>query len=302
MRREPVEQQLALAQRLAHQPEVELLEVAQAAVDRACSSGARCRRRSRAPRPARRQPARGGVERAARRRSTPPPIDDDVEGLVAPGAPSAARRCSGRAGWLVRVAGYSGASVRREQHGGLHRRDRPGHDEHALHPVRPRRRGSSPSTSASTSRSCRRPGWVEHDADGDLAAHARGDRRRAGRAPTLEAGDIAAIGITNQRETTVVWDRETGEPVYNAIVWQDTRTDALVRELAGDEGVDRLRDGDRAAALDLLLRPEDRAGSSTTSTARASAPRPASCAFGTIDTWLLWNLTGGATAACTSPT
>ena len=58
----------------------------------------------------------------------------------------------------------------------------------------------------------------------------------------VEAGDVAAIGITNQRETTVVWDRETGEPVYNAIVWQDTRTGALVRELAGDEGVDRLRD------------------------------------------------------------
>src|SRR5881409_2952396 len=53
--------------------------------------------------------------------------------------------------------------------------------------------------------------------------------------------DIAAVGITNQRETTIVWDRATGEPIHNAIVWQDTRTDALVRELAGDAGPDRLR-------------------------------------------------------------
>ncbi len=86
-----------------------------------------------------------------------------------------------------------------------------------------------------------RAGWVEHDArevwqrtreviDGALArSHA-------------QAGDVAAIGITNQRETTVVWDRQTGEPVHNAIVWQDTRTAALVRELAGGEGLDRLRE------------------------------------------------------------
>jgi glycerol kinase len=86
-----------------------------------------------------------------------------------------------------------------------------------------------------------RAGWVEHDArevwqrtqeviDGALArVHA-------------QARDIAAVGITNQRETTVVWDRRTGEPVHNAIVWQDTRTAALVRELAGQEGIDRLRE------------------------------------------------------------
>ena len=56
------------------------------------------------------------------------------------------------------------------------------------------------------------------------------------------AGDLAAVGITNQRETAVLWDRETGAPLHNAIVWQDTRTDRLVRELAGEAGPDRLRD------------------------------------------------------------
>src|SRR3977135_2470225 len=85
-----------------------------------------------------------------------------------------------------------------------------------------------------------RAGWVEHDASevwrrtGEVIEAALAD---AG----AQAGDVAAIGIANQRETTVVWDRQTGEPLCNAIVWQDTRTDATVRELAGSHGVDRLR-------------------------------------------------------------
>ena len=85
-------------------------------------------------------------------------------------------------------------------------------------------------------------GWVEHDAK-EVWRRTREVIGGALANSDLEAGDIAAVGITNQRETTVVWDRETGEPIYNAIVWQDTRTDAIVRELAGDEGVDRLRKG-----------------------------------------------------------
>src|SRR5213083_1897693 len=75
-----------------------------------------------------------------------------------------------------------------------------------------------------------RAGWVEHDPQEVLA-------RTREVIAAVDIGDLAAIGITNQRETTVVWDRETGEPVYNAIVWQDTRTDELVRELAGEAGV-----------------------------------------------------------------
>src|SRR5207245_5722309 len=84
-------------------------------------------------------------------------------------------------------------------------------------------------------------GWVEHE-PGEIWASQIGVAAEAlGRAHVRPA-EIAAVGITNQRETTVVWDRETGEPIHNAIVWQDTRTGPLVHELAGDEGPDRLRD------------------------------------------------------------
>ena len=86
-----------------------------------------------------------------------------------------------------------------------------------------------------------RAGWVEHNPDeirnsvnevmGQAFARARINRHQ-----------IAAVGITNQRETTLVWDRETGEPVYNAIVWQDTRTQKICDELAGDEGPDRFKE------------------------------------------------------------
>ena len=86
-----------------------------------------------------------------------------------------------------------------------------------------------------------RPGWVEHDA-GEIWQRTREVIGGALASADIEAGEIAAIGITNQRETTVIWDRRTGEPIHHAIVWQDTRTAALVRELAGDAGVDRLRD------------------------------------------------------------
>ena len=113
-----------------------------------------------------------------------------------------------------------------------------------------------------------------------------------------EAGDIAAIGITNQRETTVVWDRETGEPVYNAIVWQDTRTGALVREFAGDEGVDRLREATGLPLSTYFSGPKIAWILDNVDGARERAEN-GELAFGTMDTWVLWNLTGGPTAACT---
>src|SRR3982750_3248971 len=86
-----------------------------------------------------------------------------------------------------------------------------------------------------------RPGWVEHDPNEIWATQIGVATEALGRAH-LRPRDIAAIGITNQRETTVVWDRATGVPVYNAIVWQDIRTDHLIRELAGEAGQDRFRD------------------------------------------------------------
>src|SRR5690349_12694044 len=86
-----------------------------------------------------------------------------------------------------------------------------------------------------------RAGWVEHDAQ-EVWRRTREVIDSALASCDATAAEVAAIGITNQRETTLVWDRETGEPLCNAIVWQDTRTDATVRELAGSAGVDRLRE------------------------------------------------------------
>jgi glycerol kinase len=83
-----------------------------------------------------------------------------------------------------------------------------------------------------------KPGWVEHD---PLEIWARtqdvikGAMQKAG----AKAEDIAAVGVTNQRETTVIWDKKTGKPYYNAVVWQDTRTDKICNELAKDGGQDR---------------------------------------------------------------
>jgi glycerol kinase len=136
-----------------------------------------------------------------------------------------------------------------------------------------------------------RAGWVEHDPV-EIWRRTREVIGGALASSGAEAGDIAAIGITNQRETTVVWDRESGEPVHNAIVWQDTRTDSLVRELAGKEGLDRLR---RSVGLPLstyFSGPKLAWILEHAPGVRARA-EAGELAFGTIDTWLLWNLTGG---------
>ncbi len=144
----------------------------------------------------------------------------------------------------------------------------------------------------STSRSIPKPGWVEHDANEIWARTQEVDR-----GGDVEAGasadDIAGVGITNQRETTLVWDSNTGEPVHNALVWQDTRTDRLVDEFSqatAARPASRSRSGCRWPPTSRARRS---AGSSTTSTARATRPRPATCVFGNMDTWLIWNLTGG---------
>ncbi len=136
-----------------------------------------------------------------------------------------------------------------------------------------------------------RAGWVEHDArevwqrtreaiDGALA--------QAG----ARAADVAGIGIANQRETTVVWDRQSGEPVCNAIVWQDTRTAALVRELAGEHGPDRLRERVGLPLSTYFSGPKLAWILENVPGARERA-ESGELAFGTIDVWLLWNLTGG---------
>jgi len=134
-------------------------------------------------------------------------------------------------------------------------------------------------------------GWVEHDPR-EIVANVRSVIDEAVAAAGAAAADVAAVGITNQRETTVVWDRRSGEPVANAIVWQDTRTAALVEELA-DGDRDRLR---AIAGLPLstyFSGPKVRwlLDSDPALRARAEAGE---LLFGTIDAWLIWQLTGGA--------
>ncbi len=135
-------------------------------------------------------------------------------------------------------------------------------------------------------------GWVEHDPreiwESQLAT-AREALAQAG----LEAGDIAAIGITNQRETTVVWDRRTGEPVHPAIVWQDRRTARFCDDLkrAGHETVIQAKAGlviDAYFSGSKLRWILDRVPGARERAARGDL------AFGTIDTWLLWRMTNGA--------
>ncbi len=86
-----------------------------------------------------------------------------------------------------------------------------------------------------------RPGWVEHDPE-EIWRNVEEVVARALAEARLEAGDLVALGIANQRETTIVWDRQTGEAVHPAITWQDTRTDNIVRDLAARHGADHFRE------------------------------------------------------------
>ena len=99
-------------------------------------------------------------------------------------------------------------------------------------------------------------GWVEHNAT-EIWQNVRKVVAMAMANGEVNHHEIAAVGITNQRETTVVWDKNTGEPVYNAIVWQDTRTQEIVEELAGEEGVGKYHDIVGLNLSTLLLRPQD---------------------------------------------
>ncbi|MEO3975105.1 glycerol kinase GlpK [Streptomyces sp. CAU 1734] len=136
-----------------------------------------------------------------------------------------------------------------------------------------------------------RPGWVEHDAAeiwSTVRAVVAGALDRAG----VEPGRLSALGITNQRETTVLWDRATGRPVQNAIVWQDTRTTALCEELGGADGQDRFRDATGLPLASYFSGPKVAWLLDSTPGLRERAER-GEIAFGTMDSWLIWNLTGG---------
>jgi glycerol kinase len=140
-----------------------------------------------------------------------------------------------------------------------------------------------------------RPGWVEHDPE-EIYASVLATTRQALAGAGLAAADIAALGIANQRETVVVWDRRTGKPIHNAIVWQDRRTTSVCErlEVAGHGRLIAERTG-------LLLDPYFSATKiawllDTVEGARAAA-EAGTLAFGTVDSFLLWRLTGGAVHA-----
>jgi glycerol kinase len=136
-----------------------------------------------------------------------------------------------------------------------------------------------------------RPGWVEHS-PAEIWERTQAVVRAALDQAGLGASDLAAVGITNQRETAVVWDRRTGEPVHNAIVWQDTRTDRICDELGRDGGQDRFRATTGLPLATYFSGPKVRWILDNVPGARERAER-GELAFGTVDTWLVWNLTGG---------
>jgi glycerol kinase len=138
-----------------------------------------------------------------------------------------------------------------------------------------------------------RPGWVEHDPM-EIWARCSEVLDDALASAGLSRGEIAALGITNQRETTIVWDRTTGEPVYNAIVWQDTRTDQIIEELSRPSlgGQDRFRDRVGLPLATYFSGPKVRWILDNVDGADDRA-HAGDLLFGTIDSWLIWNLTGG---------
>lgn len=135
------------------------------------------------------------------------------------------------------------------------------------------------------------PGWVEHDPI-EIWDSVRTVVADALVAAEINKDSLAAVGITNQRETAVVWDKNTGEPVYNAIVWQDTRTSPIVRELAGDVGVEKYKARVGLPLATYFSGTKIKWILDNVEGARAKA-EAGDLLFGTTDSWVLWNLTGG---------
>ncbi len=135
-----------------------------------------------------------------------------------------------------------------------------------------------------------RPGWVEQDAEeilGTVLQVVPDALEKAG----LKLADLVALGIANQRETTVVWDRRSGRPIYNAISWQDTRTDKIVNRLAAEGGKDRFRAKTGLPLTAYFSGPKIQWILDHVDGARAGAER-GDVLFGTMETWLIWKLTG----------
>ena len=136
-----------------------------------------------------------------------------------------------------------------------------------------------------------RAGWVEHNPV-EVWNNTREVVAQALAKASLNKDDIAAVGITNQRETTVVWDKTTGEPVYNAIVWQDTRTQKIVEELGGAEGADKYKAVVGLPLATYFSGPKVKWILDNVEGARDRA-EAGDLLMGNMDTWVLWNMTGG---------
>jgi glycerol kinase len=136
-----------------------------------------------------------------------------------------------------------------------------------------------------------KPGWVEHD---PMEIIERMHEVIAGalKKTGISGSDLAAVGVTNQRETTIVWERSSGKPIHNALVWQDTRTDQICNELSGDGGQDRFRATTGLPIATYFSGPKIRWILDNVEGARARA-EAGELLFGNIDTWVIWNLTGG---------
>ena len=135
-----------------------------------------------------------------------------------------------------------------------------------------------------------KPGWVEHDAL-EIWKNTQEVMRGVLTKANAASADVAAIGITNQRETTLVWDKITGNPVHNAIVWQDTRTDAICNELAENGGQDRFRPTTGLPLATYFSGPKIKWILDNVPGTRERAEK-GELIFGNMDTWLIWNLTG----------
>lgn len=136
-----------------------------------------------------------------------------------------------------------------------------------------------------------KPGWVEHDAI-QIWQRTQQVIEGALKKGNISAGDIAAVGITNQRETTLLWEKATGQPVHNAIVWQDTRTDVICNELAENGGQDRFREKVGLPLATYFSGPKIKWMLDNVEGLRARA-EAGEILFGNMDTWIIWNLTGG---------
>ena len=136
-----------------------------------------------------------------------------------------------------------------------------------------------------------RPGWVEHDGL-EIWENTKDVIRIATAQVGAAPGEIAAIGVTNQRETSLVWDRKTGNPYGKAIVWQDTRTKEICSQLAEQGGIDRFRPKTGLPLATYFSGPKLKWILENVEGVRQAADR-GEALFGTIDSWLIWNLTGG---------